>query len=131
MVTANDGNPNTVMNAPLTAPSTAPSTRLSAMSAASEVTPTCHSWPITVQVRPSMLATDRSISPVMTISVIGSAISAIGMISRTTKRQNRGLATPSMKAAPTTETSTTARMTTASHERQSAPVEPRHGPASP
>src|SRR5262245_7145611 len=118
MVTANDGSPKTVMNVPLSAPSTAPSTRLIAMSAASEVTPECHSRPITVQVRPSMLATDRSISPVMTINVIGNAMSAIGMISRTTKRQNRGLATPSMNAAPITETSTTARMTTTSQERQ-------------
>jgi len=40
-----------------------------------------------------MLATDRSISPVTTMSVIGRAISAIGIASRVTKRQNRGFAT--------------------------------------
>ena len=38
--------------------------------------------PITTLLRPSMLATDRSISPVMMISVIGSAISRIGAMSR-------------------------------------------------
>src|SRR5262245_63569421 len=63
-----------------------------------------------------MLATERSISPVMTISVIGSATKAIGMISRATNRQNRGLATPSMAMAPTTATTTTARITITSHE---------------
>src|SRR5262245_36152841 len=116
MVTARDGRPNPVTNSPLTAPSRAPSSRHSTMIRGSDVTPHTHSWPITEQVRPSTLATDRSISPVMTTSVIGMAISAIGMASSDTNRQNRGLATPSMARAPTTDTTTSAISTIASHE---------------
>src|SRR5262245_37215149 len=116
MVTASEGSPNPVMNKPFTAPSTAPSSRQMAISNGSEVTPQTQSWPITVQVRPSTLATERSISPVMTTSVIASAMSATGIASRQTNRQNRGLATPSIVAAPTMTTRTRARTTTASHE---------------
>src|SRR5688572_8672762 len=116
MVTASDGRPKPVMNKPLTAPNAAPSSRLIAISAGSELTPLTHSWPITVQVSPSTLATDKSISPVMTMSVIGRAISAIGMASSVTKRQKRGLATPSMVNAPTMDTTTSAISMTASHE---------------
>src|SRR6266540_3393495 len=89
MVTASDGSPKTVTKTPLTAPSTAPS---------------------------STLATDRSISPVITTSVIGRAINAIGIASSVTNRQNLGLATPSMVAPPITITATSARITIASHD---------------
>src|SRR4051812_2542779 len=114
MVTASDGSPNPVTNKPLTAPSTAPRTMQIAISAGSEVTPDFHSCPNTVQVRPRVLATDRSISPVMTISVSGRAMSTTGMASRVTNRQNRGLATPSTAIAPTTATRTRATTTTTS-----------------
>src|SRR5262249_37325264 len=73
------------------------------------------------QVSPSTLATDRSISPVMTTSVIGSAINAIGMTSRETNRQNRGLATPSIVAAPMTATRTSATRTMTSHDPRTEP----------
>src|SRR5262245_9183452 len=116
MVTASDGNPKRVTNRPLSAPSAAPSSRQIPISSGSEETPQTQSWPSTTQVRPSMLATDRSISPVMTTSVSGSAMSRIGIASSVTNRQNLGLATPSMVSAPITATRTSASITTASHD---------------
>ncbi len=47
--------------------------------------PASQSEPISALVRPSVLATDRSISPVMMMNVIGSATSAIGSRSSTRK----------------------------------------------
>ena len=116
MVTASDGSPKRVTNTPLTAPSVPPSSRQIPTSSGSEETPQTHSWPSTTQVRPSMLATDRSISPVMTTSVSGSAMRTIGIASSVTNRQNLGLATPSMVSAPITATRTNASSTTASHD---------------
>ncbi len=81
------------------------------MSSGSEVTPPQPELPMNEQVRPSTLATDRSISPVTTTSVIGSAISTIGMTRASTNRQNRGLAKPSIVAAPMTATRTSATRT--------------------
>src|SRR5688572_11786871 len=108
MVTASDGSPNTVTNTPLTAPSTAPSASESRMSSGSDVTPAAHNQPSTVHVSPTTLATDRSISPVMTTSASGSAISATGMTSSITNRQNRGDPAPSMVWPATTTNSTSA-----------------------
>ena len=47
--------------------------------------PPAQRTPIRALVRPAVLATDRSISPVMMISVIGMAISRTGMTSRSRK----------------------------------------------
>ena len=81
MVTASDGSPTYATRKPLRAPARSPTTR-----AASPAAGTDQPWswirrPDTTALRPSMLATDRSISPVMMIRVIGSAISRIGAMS--------------------------------------------------
>lgn len=44
-------------------------------------TPACVSTPVSTLDRPTMLATDRSISPVTMIAVIGSAMMRIGKMS--------------------------------------------------
>lgn len=84
MVTASEGSFSTVTKKPFTAPSTAPSTMLIGM-IDSIVIPVFHREPITAEVSPSVLATERSISPVTMMNVIGSAISAIG--SRSSSRK--------------------------------------------
>src|SRR3954451_22124576 len=84
MVTASDGRPSPVIRKPFSTPAIAPTTMHSGMIVSIE-----RSWfqnqPISELVRPSVLATDRSISPVTMIMVIGSAIRMIGIRSRTMK----------------------------------------------
>ena len=80
IVTASDGRPTTVMKKPLTAPAIAPTTMLT-RPATSIGSPAWCSVPMTTLDSPTMLATDRSISPVMMMSVIGRAMSRIGATS--------------------------------------------------
>src|SRR3954464_27573 len=94
MVTASEGSPSLVTSSPFTATSTAPSSRQSGM-IVSSARPPSHSLPITALLRPTMLATDRSISPVTTISVSGRAISAMTTRSSSRNPRFRVLAKPS------------------------------------
>ena len=80
IVTAREDSPSTVMSAPLTTPQRTPTSRQQAMTAQMLHPVSRHRTPMTALVRPAVLATDRSISPVTMISVIGIAISRIGTI---------------------------------------------------
>jgi hypothetical protein len=71
---------------------------------------------MTALVSPSVLATDRSISPVTTMSVIGSAISAIGVRSSSRKPQLRPVANPSTRTPAPTITTTSAATRVASQD---------------
>src|SRR6266536_5234057 len=115
MVTARDGSPKRVTNTPLTAPSRPPSTRISGTISSSGRL-SVQSWPMTALVRPRMLATERSISPVTTMSVMGSAISAIGARSSSRKPQLRPLANPSTRTPAARITPITAAMTVVSQD---------------
>ena len=81
IVTASEGNPTTVMRNPLIVPATAP-TRIAVPAAAGNGHPASVRMPVSTLVSPTMLATERSISSVMMMSVMGSAISRIGATSR-------------------------------------------------
>src|SRR3954451_6892382 len=105
MVTASEGSPSLVTSSPFTAPSTAPSSRQSGMIVSSG-RQTSHSLPITALLRPTMLATDRSISPVTTISVSGRAISAMTTRSSSRNPRFRVLAKPSTLNEAITRNST-------------------------
>src|SRR3954452_17074783 len=109
MVTASDGSPSPVTRKPLTAPSTAPISTHSGM-----IVWMARSWfhrkPMSALVRPSVLATDRSISPVITMNVIGRATSAIGSRSSTRKVKLRLVPKLSTLADATISTSTASRM---------------------
>ena len=70
------------------------------------IPPPAHSTPMTALVRPAVLATDRSISPVMMTSVIGIAMRRIGITSRSRKPTVTGEANRGMsRQAPMTTTS--------------------------
>ncbi len=84
IVTASDGRPTTVMRKPLTAPPMTPTRTAIAIAAGSGV-PAWKSAPMITLESPTMLATDRSISPVMMMNVIGSAMSSTGNTSRIRK----------------------------------------------
>src|SRR3954468_2625357 len=119
MVTAKDGSFSTVTKKPFNAPRTAPSTMQSGM-IASIVSPASHSEPITADVRPSVLATERSISPVTMMNVIGSATSAIG--SRSSSRKVKLRLVPKFSTAPEATISTiTVTSTTAASQLNSRP----------
>ncbi len=79
-MTASDGRPTYAMRKPLRAPQARPASRASSAAAGTDIPP---SWstPSSTLLRPMMLATDRSISPVMITSVIGRAISRMGAMS--------------------------------------------------
>ncbi len=84
MVTARDGRPTRVTRMPLTAPPTAPTTRATP-AAAGNVQCDWVSRPMIELESPIALATERSISPVMMMSVIGRAISSTGAMSSNKK----------------------------------------------
>src|SRR3954452_9935718 len=76
MVTAMDGSPRRVMSTPFRAPPSPPT--MSAASMAGQMfQPCCVRYPSKVDDKPIIEATERSISPVMTMSVRGSAMMAI------------------------------------------------------
>src|SRR5215207_426884 len=77
---------------------------------------------MTALVSPRMLATDRSISPVTTISVMGSAIRAIGARSRSRKPQLRPLAKPSTPTLAARITRMTVVMMVVSHDASAGSV---------
>ncbi len=76
IVTAIDGSPSLATSTPLSAPPSAP-TASAATIASPMGQPWLCSWPMTQPDRPSIEATDRSISPVITMSMSGSAMMAI------------------------------------------------------
>src|SRR3954452_24450289 len=76
MVTAMDGSPRRVMSTPFRAPPSAPTTSAASM-AGQMFQPCCVRYPSSVEDKPIIDATERSISPVMTMSVRGSAMMAI------------------------------------------------------
>jgi hypothetical protein len=75
IVTAIDGKPNRATSSPLSAPPRAPTT-MAAANAGQMPQPWCHKSPTSEPDRPSIEATDRSISPVITTKVTGSAMIA-------------------------------------------------------
>ena len=75
MVTAIDGRPVRATRTPLRAPPTAPTSRAAAKQA-QMFQPWCHRKPTVEPDSPNIEATDRSISPVMTMKVIGRAMIA-------------------------------------------------------
>ncbi len=84
IVTASEGSPTTVTSRPLMAPPTAPAS--SAINAATGIgSPASNITPNSTLLRPAMLATDRSISPVMITIVIGRAMNRIGVTSSSRK----------------------------------------------
>src|SRR3954452_3511209 len=84
MVTASEGNPSPVIRKPLSTPATAPISTQSGMIVWIDM-----SWfqnqPISELVRPRMLATERSIFPVMMMEDIGRATRMIGIRASTMK----------------------------------------------
>ena len=84
IVTASDGSPTTAtrkpLNMPASTPITSPRTSTTPMSH-----PACQSTPMSALVRPAIDATDRSISPVMMMRVIGIAMSSTGITSSSRK----------------------------------------------
>ena len=81
IVTASDGSPTRVTSTPFSSPPAAPTT--SAASIAGQIDqPWAKSDAITVPESPSIEATERSISPVITISATGSAMIAISPMFR-------------------------------------------------
>ena len=81
MVTASDGSPTYATRTPLTAPRTTPRSSVSRTAVSMETSCSLTSTPQKAALTPRVLATERSISPVMMISVIGSAMSMIGAYS--------------------------------------------------
>jgi hypothetical protein len=105
MVTASEGSPTTAMRKPLNAPATTPTRRPMSRTTPMSIPPPAHSTPMTALVRPAVLATDRSISPVMMTRVIGMAMRRIGMTSRSRKPTVTGEAKRGMsRHAPITTT---------------------------
>ena len=84
-MTASDGRPTYATRKPLTAPQSVPTTTATAAAAGTDQPASKCSMAITTALRPIVLATDRSISPVMMISVIGSAMTSTGARSRNRK----------------------------------------------
>ena len=82
MVTAREGSPTYATKNPLKAPHSTPTSRVSRPATGIERPKSWWRMPSDTLVRPMMLATERSISPVMITRVIGSAISMIGAVSR-------------------------------------------------
>src|SRR5918997_3768706 len=113
MVTASEGSPSRVTKKPLTAPSTAPSSRHSGMTVSSG-SPANHSWPMTALDSRTVLATDRSISPVTMTRVSGSAMSTMTTTSSSRKPVFRADAKPSTDSAATRTNSTSTNVMTAS-----------------
>src|SRR5690625_2267646 len=101
MVTASAGSPSTATKNPLTAPRMAPRTTASTRIVSSG-SPASHITPIALEVKPTIEATDRSISPVTMMSVIGRASSRIGARSSTRK--------PKLRAVPKCSTPSEAAM---------------------
>jgi hypothetical protein len=75
IVTASEGRPTTVMKKPLIAPAATPTSRATT-SATPTPRPAVCAMPKATPARPAVLATERSISPVTMMSVIGSAMSS-------------------------------------------------------
>src|SRR6478735_4956391 len=113
MVTAREGSPRRVTSRPLTRPQTTPSSRQIGM-IVSMVMPWFHRAPITAPDRPAVEATDRSISPETTSSVIGRAMSAIGSVLPIRKDRLRALPNPSTKPKESSRTTTSRAPTTVS-----------------
>src|SRR4051812_43719855 len=109
MVTASEGRPSPVTRKPLSAPATAPSRMQSGMIVWIDI-PLFHIQPMSELVRPSVLATDRSISPVTMIIVIGSATRMIGIRSRTRNVKLRLVPKLSTANDATIRTTTVSRM---------------------
>ncbi len=85
MVTARDGSPTYATRKPLIAPQTVPATTAAAAAAGIDQDASKCRSAITTALSPITLATERSISPVMMISVIGSAMRSTGARSRNRK----------------------------------------------
>src|SRR5690348_16557371 len=109
MVTASEGRPSPVIRNPLSAPATAPIRMQSGMIVWIDML-WFQNQPISELVRPRMLATDRSISPVMMMKVIGSATRMIGIRSSTMKVKFRLVPKLSTISDATISTSTVSRM---------------------
>src|SRR4051812_4548193 len=105
IVTASEGSPTFVTRKPLKAPRTAPRSRTSGRIDSSG-RPANQSLPMTALDSPTMLATERSISPVMTMSVSGRAMSAITTTSSSRKPTLRVEAKPSIVTDAITRNST-------------------------
>ena len=73
--------------------------------------------PVSTLVSPTMLATERSISSVMMMSVMGSAISRIGAMSRSRKVTVSGLSKFGTTASATAMTITSSAITAISRVR--------------
>src|ERR1700722_18112498 len=107
IVTARDGSRNRVTSRPLTAPAATPTTAM-VTKMAGIGQPPAHRKPSSGLDMPRMEATDRSISPLMMISVIGSVMIAISPLDR--PRLNMLL--PVRKAGEAAEPMAKMRMTT-------------------
>lgn len=116
MVTASDGRPKPVTKRPFTAPSTAPSSTTRTQINSRDSPLESQSCPISVLHSPTMLATERSISPVITIRVIGSAMSASGIRSSSRNCALRPVAKFSTVRLATSTATTRAATMTASQE---------------
>jgi hypothetical protein len=77
IVTARDGRPTYATRNPLSSPQSTPTTSATRPASGIDMPSWC-SIPTRTLLRPTTLATDRSISPVTMTSVIGSAISRMG-----------------------------------------------------
>ena len=86
MVTAMDGRPTRVIKNPFSAPPRTPMARHTAIAAHTDH-PCIEREPSTLAESPSIEATERSISPVMTIRVIGRAMIAISPKLRPAKKK--------------------------------------------
>jgi hypothetical protein len=107
MVTASDGSPTYATRKPLSRPQSTPTTRATRPAIGIERPCWCSS-PTSTLLRPTTLATERSISPVTITSVIGSAMSRIGATSRSRNGRVSGpekLATLTLDQATTTTSS--------------------------
>ena len=79
MVTASEGSPSLVTSRPLNRPAARPSsTRTAKMASIGQCL--AHRYPSSALDMPSVDATDRSISPLMMMSVMGSAMIAISPV---------------------------------------------------
>src|SRR5216683_1853514 len=116
MVTASDGSPSRVTSRPLTAPAAAPATATTAKMA-SIGQPWLHRNPSRALDMPSVDATDRSISPLMTISVIGNVMIAISPLDRPRLKKLLPVRNCGDAAAPITTMITTTTARPDSHRR--------------
>src|SRR5699024_61836 len=123
IVTASEGSLMTVTRKPLKAPRTAPPTRQTSR-AVSMGMPASHSTPRVALLRARVLATDRSISPVMTTRVMGRAIRAMAAMLRNRKLMLRPVANMSTNIVANNSVTTSAPSTGVSRADNSDPRRP-------